>query len=393
MRLEFRRVRALAVAVVSALGVTLLPAASQAFAAGAGNGNDDAVHFVGTMSFGTSGPSNDFDISWVDNATGQYFLADATHGAVAQFDATTNTFVRFLGQGLFAPEAGVSSCLAFTGGNSHQCHGPNGVVTDDAGRVWAGNSPTPTDPQSSIVAISLSGPTAAKVINVGGHARADELSFDPQDGMILIANDVDGFLTWISTKTMSVVGHFYYSGNADGVPATVANHPASGGLEQSVYDPQTGLFYQSVPGFGIDVFRPVPTGGVGQLVTTFATPDCTGGTVGLVLAAHETLVGGCGNGAVVVKVHDGATRTVIPNVGSADEIWYNPGDRNLYFGRFDLTTSPITFSFSVADGQHDTFIQTFSFGTSLVHSVAAYSANNEIFVPVGGVGVEIFQSG
>lgn len=162
---------------------------------------------------------------------------------------------------------------------------------------------------------------ATTVIDTGGHARSDELAFDPVDHMVLMANPDDGFLTWISTTTLSVVGNFYYSGNADGVTPTVANHPATGGLEQPVFDPQTGLFYQAVPGVGIDVFNPVPVNGVGQLVTTFDPPPCASGPTGLVLGPNQTLIGACGDGGVVVKLHNGHLHTIIPNVGGADEVW------------------------------------------------------------------------
>lgn len=267
--------------VASALLVSIGAGAAWARPTGGGvHPPDHAVHFVGTIPFPAAiGPSAAFDISWVDQSTGRYFFADETHQAVAWFDAATNTFVGLLAPGLFAG-SGTAACHTFTS-DPFGCGGPTGVLTDDLGRVWAGDSPTSSDPSSSVAVID---PTtnATTVIDTGGHARSDELAFDPVDHMVLVANPDDGFLTWISTTTLSVVGKFYYSGNADGVTPTVANHPATGGLEQPVFDPQTGLFYQAVPGVGIDVFNPVPVNGVGQLVTTFDTPPCMSGPTCLV---------------------------------------------------------------------------------------------------------------
>jgi hypothetical protein len=325
----------------------------------------------------------------VDQTTGQYFLADDTHQAVAWFDATTNTFMGLLAPGLFAG-SGTAACHAFTP-DPFGCGGPTGVLTDDLGRVWAGDSPTPTDLSSSVVVINPTTNTST-VINTGGHARSDELAFDPVDHVVLIANPDDGFLTWISTTTLSVVGKFYYSGNADGVTPTVANHPAAGGLEQPVFDPQTGLFYQAVPGVGVDVFEPVPANGVGQLVTTFDLPSCASGPTGLVLGPNDKLIGGCDNGGAVVDLHNGQLHTIIPNVGGADEVWFNAGDTNVYFAQIVPTATGVTFELGVADANNEHFLQTLPSGPG-AHSVAAYEGNNEIFVPVAGQGIFVYQSG
>ena len=40
-----------------------------------------------------------FDISWVDNSTQKYYLADRTNNAIDLVDAATDTFVGFIGKG------------------------------------------------------------------------------------------------------------------------------------------------------------------------------------------------------------------------------------------------------------------------------------------------------
>lgn len=371
------------------------------------NPKDHAVIPLKPMMFPTDiGQSAGFDISWVDQSTGQYFLADGTHQAIAWFNATNDTFVDLLAKGVFSGDASfappgpppntTAGCLAFTDPvtgvvkDPFGCNAPDGVVTDDQGRVWAGNAPTMTDPVSNVVVIDPATRSVVTTIDTGGHTRSDELSFDPVDHMVLIANPDDGFLTWISTTTLQVVGKFFYSGNGDGVTPTLANHPAPGGLEQSVFDPRTGLFYQAVPGVGIDVFQPVPVNGVGQLVTTFALPGCTGGPTGLVVGPHDTLIGACSNGGAVVELHNGHLRTIIPNVGGADEVWFNPGDDNAYFAQI-VTIAPPVSVLGVANAKNDHFVQSLPSGP-VAHSVAAYQATNQIFVPAAGEGILVYQS-
>src|SRR3984893_1301680 len=81
-------------------------------------------------------PTTDsFDISWVDNSTQKYYLADRTNNAIDLVDAATDTFVGFIGKGQYT---GTRPCLGHPKDLRH-CAGPNGVVTDDLGHVWAGD--------------------------------------------------------------------------------------------------------------------------------------------------------------------------------------------------------------------------------------------------------------
>lgn len=79
--------------------------------------------------------TNGFDISWVDNSTQKYYLADRTNNAIDLVDAATDTFLGFIGKGQFT---GSNPCPAQPKDLRH-CAGPNGVVTDDLGHVWAGD--------------------------------------------------------------------------------------------------------------------------------------------------------------------------------------------------------------------------------------------------------------
>ena len=76
-----------------------------------------------------------FDISWVDNSTQKYYLTDRTNNAIDLVDAASDTFLGFIGKGNYT---GTRPCPGHPKDLRH-CAGPNGVLTDDLGHVWAGD--------------------------------------------------------------------------------------------------------------------------------------------------------------------------------------------------------------------------------------------------------------
>jgi hypothetical protein len=337
--------------------------------------------------------SASFDIGWVDQATGQYFLADRTNRAVDQFDANEDRFDGFVGQGVFHSLGG-KTCLAMGASDDADCRAPNGVVTDDRHRLWVTDAVDKTTTLSSIkVFPALPNVGLLTSITTGGKFRSDELSYDPQDQLILLANpDVhDAFLTWIDVTNMRVAGTYHYKPTSAGT---------WGGLEQSVWDPATGLFYQSVPGVAddngnvvtpgeIDAFSPLPVDGAGQRVAVYQTPGCINGPVGLVRTPSGTLVGACDNGGVVVKLPGGTVEGMIGNVGGADQLAFNPGDGNVYFA---IRSGQL----GVASASSNQFLAQLLTDPSPIansHSVAVNIGNNHIFVPIVNQGIKVFTSG
>ena len=74
----------------------------------------------------TAGAMYSFDISWVDQGTHTYYLADRSNRVVDIVDTKTNTF---LGQlAATPPFAGFTPCVG-PGHGANDCAGPNGVVT------------------------------------------------------------------------------------------------------------------------------------------------------------------------------------------------------------------------------------------------------------------------
>jgi hypothetical protein len=379
---------------VATFGALLLVSVSVGLAAA----SDRSVAFLTTI----DPPSTrSFDISWVENSSGKYFLADRSNKAVDLINASTDAFVGFIGLGQFVGSIPPASCAG--GGNT--CSGPDGVLTDSAGLLWVGDgnstikvlNPTAGTGAAALIKSIPTCPATSSACGSGGKFRADEESFDPGHNLILIANDAEGFLTFVHVDdtdpaSSSVVGHFFYSDNTLGVPASVKGHATAGnGIEQSVFVPQTGLFYQAVPGCTdctpaatgfIDVFDPVSM----KLVDTFPVPGCDNGPTGLALGPNQRFLGACDNGAAAVQVRHGQLHTIVQGVGGADEIWFNPGDGNFYLG---IGGPPAKLGVVDANNDHVVAVLPGKGG----HSVAAYSANNHVFEPDrNGTGIDVFVS-
>ena len=112
----------------------------------------------------------------------------------------------------------------------------NGILAiPRAHELWVGLN------DSTVAVIDTTTNAVTHVISTGGTARADELAWDPEDGLILIANDRDTppFVSFISQRTYSVVKKLRYDGTA--APNS------TGGIEQPVWDGPAGKFYIAIP--------------------------------------------------------------------------------------------------------------------------------------------------
>jgi len=309
-----------------------------------------------------------FDISWADASSGRYYLSDHGSGpGLGVIDVVDTEGDVFL-----------YSIAGFTGSTGNRATGgPTGVLTiPRANEVWAG------DGNSTLKVADLSaGPAAVPYsIPTGGLLRADELAYDPLDRIIVIANDADTppFLTFVSQEHRTVLGHILYPQAV--FPNSPGGAPVNHGLEQSVWNPQTRKFYLSVPATvtnpngEVDEIDPVS-----EKITRVFPIQTPCGPAGLALLPGQRLITSCG---VVLDVKSGGTIAAIPGV-AADEIWYNPGDDRVYFG-----LNPV----SVVDAMAYQVVTQITVGTTpfATHSVAADSANNRVFVPVTGVGVQVY---
>lgn len=399
--------------------VTMLAAAMLATDASAmeRDGRDGAVRLLttvpipGTKANTTGGKMYVFDISFVDQTTQTYYLADRSNAVVDVVDARTNQ--------LISQVSAKPAFKGFTGNNATS--GPNGVV---AAFPWL----FVTDANSRVVSISLSTGNTVGDVSTGGAAglRADELAYDANDGLLLVVNNADTppFATLINvnktTGALSVGQRITLDKTHTGVDAT-------NGAEQPVWDPVTGKFYLSIPQVGPNakdgaVIRISRAGNVEvQYPIQFCSP------AGLALGPNVDLLVGCntvfdtaGNVwdstkdvtavpiQVIIDARTGKIDATVAGVGAGDEVWFNSGDGNYYtassasplrptevIGNTALTAqgAAILGVISAREQALKQLVPTFNVpavttgplthAASTAHSVAANARNNHVFVPLG----------
>jgi hypothetical protein len=377
------------------------------------------IPIPGTALNPTGGKLYSYDISWVDQKTRTYYLADRSNLAVDIIDTKTGKLVAQL-QGGFAgvrPGAGTS--------------GPNGVTT-------GGHCLFVTDAPSRVVSFNTSTfpPTFVSAVTTATAdlTRADELAFDPKDNVILAINNADtppfGTFIKVNPSTCALTQPALAPpgvATTDRLLFNAANGAdAQNGAEQPQWDPATGRFYLSIPQIGSNVanggvVRINPT--THKIDHTFPISFCS--PAGLTKGPDHDFLVGCNTTfdtaggvwnqadthtaapiAVVLNVSTGALHQVV-GVGAGDEIWFNAGDGNYYTASSGSPLRPLdpvgapadaqgAAVLGVIDAEDKNLIQqvpTFNVpavttGTAqhpaaTAHSVAADASNNHIFVPLG----------
>src|SRR5215470_8348207 len=148
-----------------------------------GHAAEPAVLLLNTVPIPVSGTNTtggmySFDISWVDQATGTYYLADRSNQAVDVVVA--ETFVTQLTGGF----AGFTPCVPADGHGANDCAGPNGVTT-------SGHCLFVTDAPSRVVSFDTTTLTLVNSVQTDptDPTRADELAVDPRDALLLVINN------------------------------------------------------------------------------------------------------------------------------------------------------------------------------------------------------------
>src|SRR5262249_20850244 len=156
------------------------------------------IPIPGTAANTTNGKLYSFDISFVDQETQTYYLADRSNVAVDVVDAKTAALSGQLS--VSPPFAGVVTTADCKARGGTTCSGPNGVV---AASPWL----FVTDGGSRVVNIDLRTGTIAPggdvVTAANDPNRADELAYAPELGLLLVINNADAvpFGTFISVNT------------------------------------------------------------------------------------------------------------------------------------------------------------------------------------------------
>jgi hypothetical protein len=320
-----------------------------------------------------------FDISFVDSGLGVYILADRTNATVDVIDTIDNTVLKQLAA--TPPFAGVKPCVPPAGAND--CVGPNGVLTIGK-EVWAG------DGNSTIKVINLISGVTTDVIDTGGKRRADELCYDPDDQLVMMANDAETpfpFVTLISTVSHAVLKTIVMDGTG-GTPA------ATNGIEQCQWSPRTGKFYLNIPevnGPGNDtkpgaVLQISPQGVIEK---TFSIPlDKCAGPQGMALGPENQILLGCNNpnhtvpSTVIINARSGTVIHLLPNEDGSDQVWFNEGDGHYFLAESAARPNQRLGVVDAQTGKVDPSATTGAGGAGGNHSVAADPVKNQVYVPI-----------
>jgi DNA-binding beta-propeller fold protein YncE len=317
-------------------------------------------------------PLNSFDISYIDQVSGLYFLADRSNKGVDIVDTRKGVFV-----------GRVEGMVGFSGKNDTS--GPNGVVavnrcwpenTSRCLEVWAG------DGDSTVKVIDLKTMKIVDTISTGGKARADEIAWDPEDQIIAIANNADEppFLTFISTRP----GHK--------ILGKVVMEHATDGMEQTQYSPADRMFYTDIPELDKDKTKgalAVTNPKTLKVVRMIPVDNCA--PHGLAVGRKRMLFLGCNAGnprlglpaqLVVVDSKAGKVAATIPDVGGSDESAVNLKINQYYSALNGNPGGPIL---AVVDGKTNKLLQKVPTGPG-AHSVAASDQNDRVYVPIAAMG-------
>jgi hypothetical protein len=368
-----------------------------------------------------------FDISFVDNANnGLYYLADRSNAAIDVVDTTgafTGTPDTLYGQ-IGGPAVGFQGDTGNTATS-----GPDGVAAFFP-CIFAG------DGNSRVVSFNgaVDFTKVVSSFSTQGAFRADEMAFDPKDRLLLAINNADtppfGTLINVSPSCVLSQPKTIFFTKANGVDA-------QGGAEQPVWDPGTQRFYVSIPQIGPNVqnggvIKINPMGGAIEAVYPINFVSPAGLTLnpntGDLLVGSNTVFDGSGNacknvvpGSVASPVGVPATCTgiaapqeaicnprlgrnctgnalvAVPGVGGGDEVWFNSGDGNYYVTAANDPVGPVFGVIAAVSGANTNVLTQLvptlppvppvtsgpnKHGAGTVHSIAASSKSNHVYVPL-----------
>lgn len=331
------------------------------------NGTRDAKHsrkavkFLGAIL--TPGNPLRFDISWVDQKSARYYLADAGNASVDIVDAKNDLFLgRITGfHGGGTPGDGCGGAEGM---------GPSGVVVTPDNHLWADDAHgvvkvfdlTNAEPPFNLSPIAT--------ISTGAQCRADEIGFDPKDHVIMVGNpgETPPFAALISSDApFALLGKIPF--------------PDATGLEQPLWDPELkgGRMLVTVRGNGNAGFVAVinlKDPKTPMIDATYPTPNC--GPGGLALGPSQHLLVGCSKGqpVLILNALNGQLIKNVPEIHGADEVWYNPTD-GLFYAPSGFGAEPAV---GIIDAATDTFVGSVPSGAG-AHSVAAFQ--DRTFIPIG----------
>lgn len=307
-----------------------------------------------------------FDISFVDQKTQRYYLADRSNKSIDIFDARANTFLGRV--------AGFVGPVMKNGKADNSHSGPNGVIVigDEA---WAG------DGDSTIKVIDLKSMRIVDTIPLGGSTRANEVAYDDKDEIFIIGgqNEIPPYTTMVSTKPgHRIIGKMTFP-------------MATDGNEQPKYNPADGMVYQAIPQLDNDEKK----GGVAiidprtaTLVKMLEVDNCI--PAGVAFGPDDNMVLGCNAEGVknpaIITIMNTKTGKVVANVadiGGADMADYNKKNNQYYVAARAMKGGAVL---GVIDAATNKLVQKIPLTGGNPHSVASSEENGHVFVPVGVTG-------
>jgi hypothetical protein len=286
---------------------------------------------------------------------------------------------------------------------SFDTEGPDGVLADNLGHIWAGNG------VGTVMVGDAHTMKEIKVIKIGIKGRADELAYDPLNQTILVTEPGASPPGWalIDAKTFRILGR-----------ATLGASVPTGSIEQPQFDPLLGKFVSSVSQLSSH-----DTHGALAVVDTQAVPHshtvparafrlsvgCN--PLGLTIGPGRDVFLGCLNGSPVIATagQGGAGFAVSKQFNQAccsDEVWYDPHLGRYYAASFlnpqGTGKDPVV---TVVDAKNKSFITNIPIFTSNLapngsvapepdmsfHSVSADPATGYVYVPTA-TGIRVFAA-
>jgi DNA-binding beta-propeller fold protein YncE len=308
-------------------------------------------------------PLEYFDISFVDQKSQRYYLADRSNKSLDVFDAKDNKFIGRVG-GFIGP-------VMVNGKVNNDKSGPDGVVIV-RNTAWVG------DGDSTVKIVDLKSMKVVDTFSTGGESRVDEMAYDPKDQVFIGVNNAEEppFATLVSTKP----GHK--------ILGKIPFPDATDGAEQPDYNPADGKFYVSIP----ELKKDGHSGGVavidpktGKLVKMIPVANCR--PAGLAFGPKQNFILGCNADGkemppiiVIMNAKTGAVVASIAEIGGADMVAYSKKNNHYYTASRAMPEGPVL---GVIDAGTNKLLQKISIKGGNPHSVAVNDKNGHVFVPVG----------
>jgi hypothetical protein len=324
------------------------------------------------------GAFTSFDISFFDPVTRRYYVADRSNASVDIFSGATLSFLGratgFTGQAATTSASGADGVLTVTSA---------GITTLYAGD---GNSTLKV-----FDATNPAAPTLVQSISTGGSFRVDEMAYSPLTHQVLAANNADApaFGTLFATTNGGPpVSIAHTNINTLGVGGSLND-----GLEQPVWNPNTGSFFISVPSFNGDQGGVVEINTDGTIGRVYKFATMAGGPsscspTGLALGTSGNLLVGCGNsGTQTVLLNPAGSGSIVATfaqISGTDEIWFDTGLGDFFVTGKNSTGDRV---FDVINDASESILQSVLLPVSALsnpHSISVDPVSGDVFVPLAG---------